>query len=98
MLQQCGVELGENGRDQAAWLIERQQAIAALLHLCKEHGDTDWDDSLNLADVIDNHLGRHLRERSKAPARKPVGWIKRSTVEFGVERPPGDGWEPLYAE
>jgi hypothetical protein len=98
ILQQCVAELGEEGRERAGWLIERQQAIAALLEICKEHGDTSWHESLNLADVIDNHLGRHLRERSKAATREPVGWIKRSTVEFGLKRPHGDGWEPLYSE
>jgi hypothetical protein len=98
MLQKCVAELGEEGRDRAGWLVERQQAIAALLEVCKEHGDTGWDESLNLADVIDKHLGRHLRERSKLETRKPVGWIKRSTVEFGEARPRGDGWEPLYSE
>jgi Mn-dependent DtxR family transcriptional regulator len=98
MLQQCVAELGEEGRERANWLIERQQAIAALLEVCKEYGDTGWDESLNLAYVIENHLGRRLREHSKPPTRTPVGWIKRSTVEFGAERPRGDGWEPLYCE
>lgn len=46
-----------------AMVAERADAIAALRSLCAEFGDTEWDDNLHLYDIIDKHLGRHLRER-----------------------------------
>jgi hypothetical protein len=30
--------------------------------LCADYGDNDWTDDLNLSDVIEKHLARHLRE------------------------------------
>lgn len=39
---------------------EREEAISVLRRLCREHGDNDWDETLNLADIIEKHLGRHL--------------------------------------
>lgn len=50
---------------QAAWLIEREEAVARLRWLCEEFGDQDWDDNLHLADVIDKHLGRYLYEAER---------------------------------
>lgn len=57
------------GRDAPQWsetarlLLEREEAVAALRTLCKEHCDNEWPDDLHLADVIDKHLGQHLRCR-----------------------------------
>ena len=44
----------------AEWAIEREEAIATLREVCRNHGDNDWPNDLNLADVIDKHLARHL--------------------------------------
>lgn len=54
--------LGVSGsRGKAAALAkERAEAVVALRSICAEHGDNDWEDNLNLADVIEKHLGRHL--------------------------------------
>ena len=60
MLQQCVAALGEDARTQAGWLIEREEAIAALREVCSRFGDNDWGEKLSLADVIQNHLARHL--------------------------------------
>lgn len=49
-------------RDTAAHVAERQEAIAKLREVCAAHGDNDWPDDLNLADVIEKHLFRHLED------------------------------------
>lgn len=52
--------LGYDGLPEARLAIEREQAVAALRILCRDHGDNDWPDDLHLRDVIDKHLGKHL--------------------------------------
>ena len=47
----------------ARLLIARDAARAALRQICEEFGDNDWPDDLHLADVIDKHLARHLRQK-----------------------------------
>lgn len=42
---------------------EREGVISQLRTLCAEFGDNDWDEHLHLADVIEKHLGKHLREK-----------------------------------
>jgi hypothetical protein len=44
-----------------AWILEREDAISALRVACSDFGDNDWPDNLNLADVIEKHLLRHLQ-------------------------------------
>jgi hypothetical protein len=41
---------------------ERAQVVNILRQVCEEHGDNDWPDNLNLSDVIEKHLWRHLEE------------------------------------
>lgn len=41
-------------------IIEREEAIVQLRELCREFGDNDWKNDLNLADVIEKHLGRYI--------------------------------------
>ena len=55
-------QMGDNDSDgiAAALITERNQAIQALMILCDEFGDLDWDDSYNLSEIISNHLGDHL--------------------------------------
>jgi predicted secreted protein len=43
------------------WLVEREEAVQRLRDLCREFGDLDWTEHMHLADVIDKHLGNHLR-------------------------------------
>lgn len=38
------------------------EAREALRIVCAEFGDNDWSDDLSLADVIEKHLARHLRD------------------------------------
>lgn len=38
----------------------REDVRAALRGICEEYGDNDWEDDLNLADVIEKHLRPHL--------------------------------------
>jgi len=55
-------ELGYHGgaATKERLIVEREQAIAVLREVCEEHGDNDWPDNLNLVDIIDKHLYRHL--------------------------------------
>lgn len=46
----------------AKWIIEREATIHELRSLCEDFGDNDWDEDLNLADVVRRHLGNHLYE------------------------------------
>ena len=55
-----GYELEET--KQAALISERAQTVLALREVCGEFGDNDWSDNLHLADVVEKHLGRPLRE------------------------------------
>lgn len=69
MLQTALGELGYDSPEaaQSDWIIEREQAIAQLRELCATHGDNDWPDDLNLADVIEKHLADYLyQERTGA--------------------------------
>lgn len=62
MLRECLRQLGTDNPEGAAakWAAERAEIVLALRSVCAEHGDNDWPDDLNLADVIEKHLGRHL--------------------------------------
>lgn len=63
MLQTCLQNLGYDASEveHARWIVEREGAVSQLRSLCAKFGDNDWDDDLNLADVIDKHLGDYLR-------------------------------------
>ena len=45
------------------WLLEREEAISTLRRACREFGDNDWPDDLNLSASIEKHFADHL-ERS----------------------------------
>ena len=62
MLAKCVSELGYDDPRAASsrWLLEREGAVAALRRVCEEYGDNEWDENLNLADVVEKHLERHL--------------------------------------
>lgn len=44
----------------ATLAAEIEETRAAMRRVCSKHGDNDWTDTLNLADVVEKHLGRHL--------------------------------------
>lgn len=48
-----------------SYVIERTEAVQTLRHLCEEFGNNNWPDNLNLSDVIEKHLGRHLHQSSQ---------------------------------
>jgi truncated hemoglobin YjbI len=56
---QLGYSEGDEGQ-RNSWILEREEAVAALRSVCDSHGDNDWDDRLHLMDVINKHLARHL--------------------------------------
>ena len=62
MLRECCKELGSTDleADKARWLVEREEVIKTLRRACDEFGDNDWDETLDLSDVIEKHLTRHL--------------------------------------
>jgi hypothetical protein len=53
-------QAGPTAPSQEAWIIEREETIAVLRALCREHGDNEWDATLSLADILDKHLGKYL--------------------------------------
>ena len=64
--KQLGVE---DPLSKTAYLIaEREEAKQALRAICAKYGDNEWDESLHLRDIIEEHLGAHL-----APASQDVG-------------------------
>jgi hypothetical protein len=62
MLRECCKHLGYESAEaqKAAWIQEREELVATLRLVCDHYGDNDWPDSLNLSDVIEKHLVRHL--------------------------------------
>jgi hypothetical protein len=62
MLRLCLKMLGYDDPEsqRAAWILEREATIAQLRDVCAEHGDNDWPDDLNLADVVQKHLANYL--------------------------------------
>lgn len=60
MLREIRTYLDDDHAREVNWLIERQEAVAALRRLCARFGDNDWPDNLYLADVIEKHLGDYL--------------------------------------
>lgn len=50
---------------QFQWIMEREATIAMLRQVCGEFGDNDWGVNLHLADIIEKHLLKHLRERKE---------------------------------
>lgn len=62
MLQECVRQLGidDPAARGAAWILEREAAVAMLREACEHHGDNDWPDDLHMGDVIEKHLLRHL--------------------------------------
>lgn len=60
-LRQLGYDSSEFAR--LAWIKEREKAVAMLRTTCDGYGDNDWGYDLNLADVIEKHLLRHLGDK-----------------------------------
>lgn len=60
ILQTCISGLGDDERTAESWRIERAATVAALRRVCESHGDNDWPDDLQLEDVVEKHLARHL--------------------------------------
>lgn len=65
ILNHVSRELGYSGTPGSmtdSWISEREQAIAILHSFCEDYGDNDWDEHLHLADIIDKHLERQVRD------------------------------------
>ncbi len=58
----CCRELGYDNAEalKVNWVVEREEAVAALRALCEKYGDNNWPNDLHLGDIIEKHLGRHL--------------------------------------
>ena len=46
------------------WTSERGRVRSLLRELCEYIGDNDWGDKLDLGDVIDKHVLKHLRPKA----------------------------------
>ena len=63
-LQQLAPFLPDDPKVALARVVaERAEIVATLRRVCRHFGDNDWSDRLNLADVIEKHLERHLEAR-----------------------------------
>ncbi len=62
ILEEAARELGYRDpiASAAGLIAQRERLIAALRGVCKDHGDNDWSDDLDPADIIEKHLVRHL--------------------------------------
>jgi hypothetical protein len=67
------IRLLPDGGEKRAALLERELADArrALRRVCENHGDASWNDSLNLADVVEKHLERYLGRHRAPPGTPP---------------------------
>ncbi len=65
MLSSLLHDLEPEQRPLARMVEQASRARAQLRTLCADHGDNDWDDNLDLADVIEEHLGRYLQETTR---------------------------------
>lgn len=54
--------LSQDMPDAAKLTSERTLTILALRTICRDFGDNDWPDELNLADVLNKHLLPYLEE------------------------------------
>lgn len=63
LLALCCKQLGYSDLEVAkvSWTIEREAAIMVLRSICREYNDNDWPADLNLSDIIDKHVYKHLR-------------------------------------
>lgn len=67
LLQALGHLSNHDTSEQPLAVIARQalqleQVRASLRSVCRDHGDNDWDDDLDLSDVIEKHLAAYLNE------------------------------------
>jgi hypothetical protein len=60
MLRACINNLGYSSSTNEDWIIEREGVISSLRILCQAFGDDDWDDTLDLQDIIEKHLADYL--------------------------------------
>lgn len=60
LLRMASVELNPGGRTIESYIEERTDFVTALRTVCAEYGDNDWEDDLNLSDILEKHLLRHL--------------------------------------
>jgi transcriptional regulator with XRE-family HTH domain len=83
MLQECLRALGYDTYEgkAARWTAEREEIVQALRAACTDYGDNDWPVDLNLVDVIEKHLVRHLRRpsTSEMTAAPATGCIEKQT-------------------
>lgn len=64
MMQRCMAEVApKQDLTVARLVLEREQAIQALRSLCREFGDNDWKIDSPLGEIIERHLGNHLRKQ-----------------------------------
>ena len=60
VMMHCFRRLAGKGDDLIDFADQRCRAVSMLRQVCEAHGDNDWPDDLDLSDVIEKHLWRHL--------------------------------------
>jgi hypothetical protein len=86
VLQTCMRELGQEDREKAVLVSEREEAISMLRMVCEEFGDNDWPDNLHLVDIIEKHLYRNLVDRDRETEEKPEALCRIFGSEINFER------------
>ncbi len=62
-LRDLGYEAGEDIVAQLSRVVsEREETIIALRQVCQDHGSTDWNHTLHMADIVNKHLANHLNQ------------------------------------
>lgn len=62
VMMHCFRRLAGKGDDLIDFADQRCRAVSMLRQVCEAHGDNDWPDDLDLSDVIEKHLWRHLEQ------------------------------------
>lgn len=65
----------------ARFRLERGVTVIALRHVCADYGDNDWPDNLHLADVVEKHLERPLRDGSAFSAKRCPSCESKDCIE-----------------
>lgn len=89
-------------RTPAQYERERADTIRALRSLCSLYGDSHWEDTLHMADIVEKHLGRDLEYRLQLMKAQAVEEVlkrieKANTDNFSFGTPEGVNDDPTIS-
>jgi hypothetical protein len=77
----CGSETDDPLAVVARLEIERAETVAILREVCADYGDNNWPDDLHLADVVEKHLERPLRDGAAHSSKRCPSCGSRDVTE-----------------